>query len=57
MAERYLHISPNILEYLDEEEMDSVRAVFAYILMANTDLDRDIIYSLVFKEGENIIWH
>jgi|Deesub1362A_J573_1020465.scaffolds.fasta_scaffold00165_3 hypothetical protein len=47
----------NLAEYLDADELDAVRTVLAYILMKNTDLDGETIYSLVFQGGDKIIWH
>jgi hypothetical protein len=42
---------------LSSEELDRLREVLVYILVEDTDLDMDDIYSLVFKDGDNIIWH
>lgn len=56
MAKRYLE-TVNPLDYLDEEEMDAVRAALAYVLIKNTDMDKELIYSLVFENGRRITWH
>lgn len=45
------------LEHMDPDELDSVRALLAYVLMRSTDMDEDDIYALVFQEGKKIIWH
>jgi hypothetical protein len=47
----------DVEDFLDSEEMDNVRAVLTYILIHNTDLDMDTIYSIVFRDGGNITWH
>jgi hypothetical protein len=57
MAKEEKLIRVNIEEYLDNYEIDSIRAMLTYILIHNTDLDLDTIYSIVFKEGDNITWH
>lgn len=44
-------------DYMDAEELDTVKTVLAYILMDSTDMDRDEIYALVFQDGRKIIWH
>lgn len=42
---------------LGAEEMDKIRAVLAYILIRNTDLHIENIYSLVFRSGSKITWN
>ncbi len=56
MAERFPE-SVDLRDYLEEEEMDAVRAAIAYMLIKNTDLDREAVYSIVFEEGRKITWH
>jgi hypothetical protein len=57
MAKRCFEINPEVAEYLDEEELDSIRAMLVYILMKDTDMEKNMIYDLVFNEGNTIIWH
>lgn len=57
MASRYFDDKNDIYRFFDEEEVDDVKAVMAMMLMENTRLEDDIIYSLVFGGGQNIIWH
>ncbi len=65
-----MDINSELYDYLDEEELDNMRAVLAYILMEDTDLDGDDIYDLIFRDkrgrggrggqkgrGERITWH
>ena len=47
----------DILEPLDTLEQDDVRAILASVLMQETDLDVDNIYSLLFQDGSAIMWH
>lgn len=57
MANRYLRQSLDALRHLDEEELDAVRALLVQILMKNTSLEREEIYSDIFGEGKRIFWH
>ena len=57
MAKGYQAISPEFMDYLDADEIDAVKAIFAYMLLDGTDLDGDTVYSLVFQGGRKIIWH
>jgi hypothetical protein len=44
-------------EYLDEDELESVKMALTYILMKDTGMDADKIYELVFQNGTKITWH
>lgn len=57
MANRFLKQSQNELLYLDEEELDAVRALLVYILMKNTHMDKDEIYTYIFGKGKKILWN
>jgi hypothetical protein len=46
-----------LIEELDEEDTDAVRAALVYILLNNTEMESDEIYSLVFQDGKRITWH
>lgn len=62
-----MDINSEFYDYLDDDELDSMRAVLAYILMEGTDLDGDDIYDLIFRDnggrggqggrGGRITWH
>jgi len=56
MAERYPE-SADLRDYLEDEEMDAVRAAIAFMLIKNTNLDKEAVYSIVFEEGRRITWH
>ena len=42
---------------LDDEGADAVRSFLAFFFMKNTDMERDEIYSLVFRVGMRIRWN
>lgn len=42
---------------IDGLELDTIRVILAYILINDTDLDIDMIYSFVFCGGKQIIWN
>ncbi|MCL4475133.1 MAG: hypothetical protein M1508_02760 [Nitrospirae bacterium] len=57
MANRFVNQSQNELLHPDDEELDAIKTLLVYILMKNTPLDRDEIYSYIFGEGKKIIWN
>jgi hypothetical protein len=56
MAKAYTDID-KIEEYLDVEELESVKTALAFMLLKGTGMDADTVYSLVFQDGSDIIWH
>lgn len=42
---------------IDELELDTIRVLLAYILINDTDLDIEVIYSFVFGSGRQIVWN
>ena len=59
MANRFIKQSEEQDEslYLDDEELDAIRSLLIYILMKNTHLDKDEIYTYILGEGKRILWH
>ena len=57
MANRYDEMDLDFEGRMDEEEMDGIKATLAGILMKDTEMDKDLIYNLVFYDGNDIIWH
>lgn len=57
MAKRFLKESTNDLLYLDEDELDTIKAFLVYVLMKNTPLDKEEIYKYIFGEGKKILWN
>ncbi len=57
MANRFLKQPKNIPGHPDDEELDAVRALLVSLLIKETPLDRDDIYSYIFGEGKRIIWN
>jgi hypothetical protein len=57
MAWGNIRESNDIFESLDALEHDSLRALLASVLMQETDLDIENIYSLLFQDGSAIMWH
>lgn len=46
-----------LTKYIDETELDTIRALLAYILMKDTELDTEDIYAFIFGKGRQIIWN
>jgi hypothetical protein len=44
-------------DYFDYDEIESVRTALAYMLLENTEMDLDTVYSLIFHKGKKINWH
>lgn len=44
-------------ELLELEEIDMIRALLVYLLMKETDLHEDDIYSFIFSKGKQIVWN
>ncbi len=57
MANRYMKQTSDGWGNLDDEELDAVRTLLVSLLMSNTPLDRDEIYSYIFGEGKRIVWN
>ena len=50
-------VALELSKHIDEIELDTIRALLAYILMKDTDLDTEDIYAFVFGKGRQIIWN
>lgn len=46
-----------LLRQLDETELDNIRALLAYILLRETELDVEDIYNFTFSSGKPIVWN
>ena len=57
MATGYTDNDYEVMERLQGEELDRLREVLVYILMKDTDINIDEVYSLVFQNGTSITWH
>ena len=44
-------------DYLDEDELDILKRLVAYILMKDRSRDKEEIISLIFAGGRKIIWN
>jgi hypothetical protein len=42
---------------IDDAELDTIRVLLAYMLMKDSDLEMEEIYSFVFSRGKQILWH
>jgi hypothetical protein len=43
--------------HMDESEIDTIKALLVYILMRDSDLDVEDIYSFIFGKGRQITWN
>ena len=57
MANRYMCQSRSEMLPRDDEELDAIKTLLVSLLMRNTALGRDEIYSYIFGEGKKIIWN
>jgi hypothetical protein len=44
-------------QYIDDAELDTIRALLSYVLIKETELDIEEIYAFVFGRGRQIIWN
>ncbi len=49
--------TPEVAQHIDEAELDSIRAFLAYLLMKDSELETEEIYSFIFGKGKQIVWH
>ncbi len=45
------------LRQIDETELDNIRALLAYVLLRETELDVEEVYNFTFGMGRPIIWN
>jgi hypothetical protein len=57
MANRFVRGSHEGPLFLDEDELDAIKALLASILMKDTHLDKEDIYTYIFGDGKRILWH
>ncbi len=57
MATGYTDWDYDSIRRIHVEELDRLREVLVYILMKDSDVDVDEVYSLVFQNGASITWH
>jgi len=46
-----------LYDYLEDDELDILRGLVAYLLMKESSFDRDEIMSLIFSGGKKIVWN
>lgn len=56
MANRFSKQPQDEMLHPDDEKLDAIKTLLVSVLMKNTPLDRDEIYSYIFGEGKKIIW-
>lgn len=44
-------------QYIDDSELDTIRALLSYVLMKETELDTEEIYAFIFGRGRQITWN
>lgn len=57
MAKRYPENLQDETLYMEEDELDTIKAFLAYTLMKATPLEEEEIYTYVFGEGKKILWN
>lgn len=46
-----------LLKYIDDAEIDTIKALLSYILMHETEIDIEDVYAFVFGRGRHITWN
>jgi hypothetical protein len=44
-------------DYLEDDELDILRGLIAYILMKDSTREKEEIFSLIFAGGRRIVWN
>jgi len=44
-------------KFIDDTELDIIRALLAYILIKDTDLETEEVYAFIFGKGRLITWN
>ena len=44
-------------DYLEDDELDILRGLIAYILMKDSSREKEEIFSLIFAGGRRIVWN
>lgn len=44
-------------EYLEDDELDILKGLIAYILMKDSSHEKEEIFSLIFAGGRRIVWN
>ena len=46
-----------LITYTDDGDIDKVKALLAYLLIKDSELDVEYIYAMIFGNGHKIIWN
>lgn len=57
MAKRYPENLYDENLYMEDDELDTIKAFLAFTLMKTTPLEDEEIYTYVFGEGKRILWN
>ncbi|MGO9613455.1 MAG: hypothetical protein ACLPX5_10520 [Dissulfurispiraceae bacterium] len=49
--------APEVATHIDDAELDTIKVLLAYILIRDSDLEIEEIYSFVFAKGKQLVWH
>ncbi|RPI36711.1 MAG: hypothetical protein EHM54_05000 [Nitrospiraceae bacterium] len=44
-------------DYLDDDELDILKGLIAYLLMKDSAYEKEEIFSLIFAGGRRIVWN
>jgi hypothetical protein len=50
-------IASEASQRIEEAEIDTMRVFLAYLLLKDTELGIDEIYTFIFGQGKQIVWH
>lgn len=46
-----------LLKYIDDAEIDTIKALLSYILIQETEIDIEDVYAFIFGRGRHITWN
>jgi hypothetical protein len=50
-------ITLELLKYIDDAEIDTIKALLSYILIHETEIDIEDVYAFIFGRGRYITWN
>lgn len=48
---------PDVVRHIDDAELDTIKVLLSYILIKESELDLEEIYTFIFGRGKQLVWH
>jgi hypothetical protein len=44
-------------DYLELDELENIKSALAQMLLSSTEMEANRIFSILFYDGDDIVWH